>query len=100
MEATMGTKFNWAELNVLNNLKSYRYLSIAFMLVFSVGIALALYFLVVPEATYESRHLNLVRLNGMIIMLGLSFLLFVCIRAIEKIEMTTIGKSKGSTDET
>ncbi len=83
----MRTEFNKAELNLLKYLKSYRYLSIICMIAFTVGIMFAIYFLLFPQATYESRHINIIRLNGMVIMLSLSFFLFTCIRTIEKLQV-------------
>lgn len=85
----MSNEFNKTELNLLKHLKSYRYLSIVCMTVFTIGIFSAIYFLLFPETTYESRHINMIRLNGMIIMLGLSFFLFTSIRTIEKIQSRT-----------
>jgi hypothetical protein len=83
--AAKGKEFNKAELNLLKHLKSYRYLSITCMIAFTIGIMVAIYLQLFPQYTYESEHMNLVRLNGMIIMLALSFFLFICIRTIEKL---------------
>ncbi|MBJ6727508.1 hypothetical protein [Geomesophilobacter sediminis] len=93
----MRSEFNKAELNVLNNLKQYRYISIVCMIAFTTGIMFAIYFSLCPEATYESRHINMIRLNGMVIMLGLSFFLFTCIRTIEKLE--SVNKSEKHSPE-
>jgi hypothetical protein len=82
----MSNEFNKAELNLLKHLPTYRYLSIAFMVVFTIGICFAIYFLLFPQATYEPRHINVIRLNAMVITLGLSCLLFTSIRTIEKIQ--------------
>jgi hypothetical protein len=79
--------FNKAELNILKHLKSYRYLSIVCMIVFTIGIIIAIYFLFFSESTYESRHINTIRFNGMVIMLGLSFMMYTCIRTIEKLQL-------------
>ena len=79
-------RFNKAELNALKHLKSYRYMSLLCMIVFTLGIMLACYFLFFPASTYESRHINLIRLNDMVTMLGLSFFLYTCIRIIEKLQ--------------
>jgi len=80
-------EFNKAELNILKHLKSYRYFSVVCMIGFTVGIISAIYFLFFPESTYESRHINTIRLNGMVIMLGLSYMMYACIRTIEKLQL-------------
>lgn len=85
--AAMYKEFNKVELNVLNNLKQYRYISIICMALFTIGIMFAIYFLFFPESTYESRHINMIRLNSMVIMLSLSFFLYTCIRTIEKLQL-------------
>ena len=84
--------FNKAELNVLKHLKSYRYFSIVCMVAFTIGILLAIYFLFFPASTYESRHINIIRLNGLIVMQGLSFYLHTCIRTIEKLQFNHKAK--------
>jgi len=83
---SIGCKFNKAELNLLKHLKSSRYLSISCVIIFALGIMVAIYLLLFPEHTYVTRHMILVRLNAMVIMLFLSFFLLICIRTIEKLQ--------------
>jgi amino acid permease len=83
----MNKKFNKSELNVVRHSKSYRYLSIVCIAVNAVGIIYAVYILLFPEFTYESRHINIIRLNAMVIMLGMSCLMYTCIRTIEKYKL-------------
>lgn len=82
----MNKEFNKVELNVLNNIKQYRYISIICMLLFSIGTMFAIYFLLFPLSTYESRHINVIRLNSMVTMLCLSFFMYTCVRVIEKLQ--------------
>ena len=85
---TMNKRFNKYELNVLKYSKSYRYLSLVYIAVNAIGIFFAIYFLLLfPESTHESRHINIIRLNAMVIMLGMSYLMYTCIRTIEKYKL-------------
>lgn len=85
-DAVIRNEFSYVELNLLKHLKFNRYLSIFLMAVFTGGILLAIYFLLFPEKPYETRHMNLVRLNGLVMMLGLSYFWYVSIRIIEKLQ--------------
>jgi hypothetical protein len=78
---------NKSDIKTLKHLTSYRYLSIVCIIVNLIGTTYGIYYLLFTNNTYEAIHLNNVRLNASIIMLGLSCLMYKLIKLIEKFKL-------------